>query len=297
MVVLTRLVLALAWAVAAQQSAAADPPLRFGVVSFYNPHLMYLKYQPLVDYLGDKTGRKWELAIATSYESAIRDICAGRTAVAYLGPYTYLRAHEECGVVPLVRLQTRGSATYNSLILVKQESPAKGLQDLRGGRFGFGAPMSTSSHLVPRAMLLDAGVRPGIDVACRYFWHHERAAKAVLMGEVEACGVRDLAGEKFLTRGLRVLAQSDPIANFPLVVGSHTPPEIRDALLKALVVLPAEQRPVLAIMQGWDEELSGGFAPSSHGEFASVESLARRIFGPDWWRLPESGLSCGPGDS
>ena len=34
-----------------------DVPTRLGVVSFYNPRSMYVKYQPLVDYLSEQTGQ------------------------------------------------------------------------------------------------------------------------------------------------------------------------------------------------------------------------------------------------
>ncbi len=285
----------LALALAAAWPAAGGEPLRLGVVSFYNPRLMYLKYQPLVDFLTERTGTPWVLAISTSYEEAVRDICSGRTAVAYLGPLTYLRAHERCEALPVVRLQTRGSATYTSLILVRQDSPLRSLAELAGTRFGFGAPLSTSSHLVPRSMLVEAGLRPGENIACRYFGHHERVAKAVLAGEVDAGGVRDLTGEKFLDRGLRVLAASAPIPNFPLVVGPKTTAEVRDAVLRVLVQLPAEDPHVRALVAGWDEELAGGFAASLASEFEALRGLAARVFGPQWALLPERQLECGGG--
>lgn len=280
---------------AAAASAGGEEPRALGVVSFYNPHLMYLKYQPLVDYLHDQTGQSWVLRIAGSYEEAVRDVCTGRTTVAYLGPVTYLRAHELCGALPIVQLQTRGAPTYHSVILVRQDSATSSLADLKGKRFGFGAPLSTSAHLVPRHLLVEAGLTPGKDVACRYYGHHERAAKAVLMGEVEACGVRDLTGEKFLERGLRLLVQSPPIPNFPLVVGPATPLPVREELVRVLVRLPASEAALRARMAEWDEELAGGFAEATAAEFDRVAQLAARVFGPLWVRAPEQELQCGPG--
>jgi len=272
-----------------------EEPSALGVVSFYNPHLMYLKYQPLVDYLTEQTGRPWVLRIARSYEDAVGDVCSGRATVAYLGPVTYLRAHELCGAAPLVQLRTRGEATYHSVVLVRQDSPVASLAELKGKRFGFGAPLSTSSHLMPRKMLLDAGLVLGRDVECRYFWHHERAAKAVLMGEVDACGVRDLTGEKFLQRGLRLLAQSPPIPNFPLVVGPAVAPAVREELVRALVELPAQDPALRTRVAGWDEELAGGFAVVTPAAFASIGDLAAQVFGPLWVKVPEQQLQCGPG--
>jgi phosphonate transport system substrate-binding protein len=280
-------------AVAAQQGAPPDPPpLRFGVVSFYNPRLMYLKYQPLVDYLSKQTGRRWELVVSAAYEPAVDQLCGGVVAAAYLGPFTYVRAHARCNAEPVVRLQTGGHATYRGYIMVRADSTMASLADLRGKRIGFGAPLSTSSHLVPRIMLARAGLVPGIDVSCQYLWHHERAARAALLGDVDACAVRDIVGEKFKERGLRVLARSDPIPNFPFVVAPDCPREVRDGLLRALVTLPHADRAAALAIGGWDEELAAGFAPASDIEYEPLRLLAREAFGPQALVLPEADLSC-----
>jgi phosphonate transport system substrate-binding protein len=280
---------------AATTTAGAAPgtqPLRFGAVSFYNPRIMYLKYQPLVDYLSARTGRPWELVISPSYEETVEALCDGRLALAYLGPLTYVRAHARCGALPVVRLNTDGSSTYRSLIMVRRDSPISSLAGLAGKRFGFGSPLSTSSHLVPRAMLMDAGVVPGRDVRCVYYEHHERAARAVLLGEVEACGIRDTVGRKFEQRGLRVLAESVPIPNFPLVLAHDADGWLRQEVVRALVVLPRADPAAREIIAGWDEELASGFALTSDGEFDAVRELGRRVFGPYYLELSEDELSC-----
>ena len=286
----------------AASALAGDPPekapqtLHFGVVSFYNPRLMYLKYQPLMDYLSGVTGQRWELVIGPSYERTVEDLCAGRLTAAYLGPYSYVRAHAACGAVPVAKLNTDGKPTYTSVILVRTDSPIKSVQDIAGKRFGFGSPMSTSSHVMPRAMLADAGLRPGVDFTCRYYFHHERAARAVLLGEVDASGVRDIVGEKFTQRGLRILARSVQIPNFPFVVAPGSPQALRDELFNALVVRPRIDPAAAATIKGWDEELAGGFVPATDAEYESVRRLAARVFGPRALTLAEDALECGPGN-
>jgi phosphonate transport system substrate-binding protein len=277
----------------APEVAAADPePHRFAVVSFYNPRLMFLKYQPLVDYLSQRTGHPWQLEISRDYQEAVDKLCSGRVAAAYLGPFTYIRARATCGAEPVVLLQTGGEDTYRSVILVRNDAPLRRVADLKGKRFGFGSPLSMSSHVVPRGMLRDAGVE-GDDVVCRYFGHHERAARAVLLGEVDACGVRDTVAAKFADRGLRMLATSPPIPNFPIVVGPRTPTAVRDQLVTALLDFPAAP-PVGG--GEWDEELAGGFAPVTDEAYDPVRELARRIFGASSIRLPEEALRCGGGE-
>lgn len=272
-------------------SSPAEAPLLLGVVDFYNPRLMYLKYQPLVDHLSEHTGRRWELAIGADYQETVDALCHDRVAVAYLGPLTFVRAHAACGVEPVVRLNTAGKATYQSLIMVRSDSQIQTLKDLRGRRFGFGAPLSTSSHLMPRAMLLDAGIGPG-EIECFYFAHHERAVRAVKLGEVDACGVRDIVGERFVQQGLRVLARSEGIPNFPLAMSPGAGPELRASVERALVKVPQEDRWRAQHLQRWDVEFRHGFAVASDADYDPVRALAVRVLGPEALRLGEDALRC-----
>jgi hypothetical protein len=72
--------------------------------------------------------------------------------------------------------------------------------------------------------------------------------------------------------------------------------EVRGYLIRALVSAPAEDRAARAVVESWDEELSGGCAASVHEEFESVAGLAARIFGRDWATIAERDLRCGGGD-
>lgn len=263
-----------------------------GVVSFYYPRLMYQKYQPLVDYLNEYTEQRWELRISTTYQQTVDELCSGRLTLAYLGPLTYVRAHERCGAEPLVRLHTAGRDSYQSYILVREDSPYQELADLQGKRIAFGSALSTSSHLMPRAMLVQAGFELGEELSCLYLEHHESAARAVVLGDVEACGVRDLVGQRFLGRGLRALAESPSIPNFPFVLSPNAPAGSRDSLLHVLVELP-RQTPVIAEKIGtWDEELAGGFVPTTDDEYDGVRKLATEVFGEGALTLPEEELRC-----
>ena len=276
-------------------ASRATRTLRFAVVSFYNPRLMYLKYQPLVDYLSTQTPWRFQLDLSPTYQQTIDRLCGGQVDLAYLGPFSYVRAHEVCGARPVVRLNTAGRDSYTSYVMVRQDSRITNLAQLKGERFAFGSRLSASSHLVPRAMLDRAGLRPGVDVTCAYYGHHDRAARAVLLGEAAACGIRDLVGDQFKPRGLRVLAQSDPIPNFPLVVGPEAPSGLAAALTGVLIDLPARNKAAAATIAGWDPELAGGFAPVSPEAYLPVLRLARRLFGPRAPFLPAEDLVCRPG--
>ena len=269
-----------------------EPPRLLGVASFYSPRMMYLKYQPLVDYLSDHSGSQWELRINTTYQQTVDELCSGRLTAAYMGPLTYVRAHAACGAEPDLRLRTAGRDTYQSYILVREDSSIRELADLEGKRFGFGSVLSTSSHLVPRAMLAEVGIRVPDEIECFYLEHHERAARAVLLGEVDACGIRDIVGRKFLDRGLRILARSRPIPNFPFVIAPDAPSEVRRGIIRALVELPGEDPEIAREMAEWDEELAQGFVFSQDAEYDGIRALAEEIIGPGALALPEADLRC-----
>ena len=271
---------------------AVEQPLLFGVVSFYYPRRMFLKYGPLVDYLTEHTGRRWELRLGATYDQTVNELCSGRLTAAYLGPLTYVRAHAICGAEPVARLNTGGRETYQSYILVREDSPIRTLADLKGKRFAFGSALSTSSHLVPRAILAEAGLELGRDISCLYLEHHEEAARAVESGEADACGVRDIVGDRFLQRGLRLLVRSDPIPNFPVVVAPGVSAEVRRSLTRVLVDLPREDPAIAAAMAGWDRELAGGFAPATDAEYDQIRELATEILGASVQTLPEEALRC-----
>jgi phosphonate transport system substrate-binding protein len=276
---------------AAPGQRSPETPLRLGVVTFYNPRLMFVKYQPLVEYLSSRTGQAWTLKVTSSYEETVEDLCAGHVTLAYLGPLTYVRAHARCGAEPLLRLRTHGQIVFHSDILVRSDSPFETLEDLSGRRVGFGDPLSTSSHLVPRAMLEDAGLQAGRDFECRYFGQHEEAAQAVLTGEVDACGVRDIIADIFLRRGLRRLARSGPIPAYPLALAPDTSPELRETLVSVLLGFPGSARPRRE-QERWDLELTAGFTTTADADYDPIRRIAARVFGPAFLGLPEGELRC-----
>jgi phosphonate transport system substrate-binding protein len=59
----------------------------------------------------------------------------------------------------MLRRWRRGVPEYWSEIVVPVDSPVRSLEDLRGRVLAFEDPDSTSGHLLPRAMLLEKGLR------------------------------------------------------------------------------------------------------------------------------------------
>ncbi|HEX9860346.1 MAG TPA: phosphate/phosphite/phosphonate ABC transporter substrate-binding protein, partial [Nitrospirota bacterium] len=132
--------------------------LRIGIVPLEDPATMKKRFTPLAKYLADKLGVTVEVIPGSDLAATVNDLGAGRTDVCYLSPTTYIEARHKYGADVLVKAVSHGQPSMHSVIVARQGSGIKKLSDLAGRTFAFGDEKSTTSHLMPRAMLQDAGV-------------------------------------------------------------------------------------------------------------------------------------------
>ncbi len=149
------LIVLLAWCGGGTVCAAAispdgKPVVYFGVIPRYNPMVMYRNYQPIMDYLTEKTSYHFELKLSRNYTEAVDFLRTGVTQVASLGDVTFVEAYRSFGAIPILKpLNVYLKPYYRSVIILPEDSPVKGLSDLRGKYFAFGSPHSTSGNLIP----------------------------------------------------------------------------------------------------------------------------------------------------
>lgn len=136
-----------------------------------------------LDELLAKQGVYVTSSVATSYAAAIEALCAGKADAAALATLSYVLAHDKCGAEVILNSIRRGSATYNGQILVRADSGIQSVADLKGKRFAFTDPASTSGYLYAAALLKENGVDPAKDLAEAIFaGSHNAAALAVYNG-------------------------------------------------------------------------------------------------------------------
>jgi phosphonate transport system substrate-binding protein len=253
--------------------------IRFGIVTFYNPRLMVLRYQPLLDALSKRTEYSYKLVLAKSYGETVEKLENGEIDFAYLGPATYIRARSKFKTTPLVRLNTGGKSTYKAVLAVRDDSKIENIMDLNGMRFAFGPPLSTSSHLYPRKILKKEGFEISNLESIQYYKHHDSAAKAVLKGDADVCGIRDIVADRYDELGLRIIATSDPIPNFPFVAGPDVSQNLIVDLRKALLSFDPETYKDSVEMSSWDYELRAGFKEVIPEDYDDLEKEMVKIFG------------------
>jgi ABC-type phosphate/phosphonate transport system substrate-binding protein len=144
-------------------------------------------------------------------------------------------------------------STHCAFLIVAEHSPARRVEDLRGGRFALNSLNSNSGMSLPRRLIADhAQARPFFGEVIRTGGHGP-SLKLVAAGGADVCSVDCLTFAFFqdyepdTVAGLRVLAETPPSPTIPFVTSIATSEETLAALRRALFALsdaPAA-RPVL----------------------------------------------------
>ena len=250
----------------------------FGVIPRDNPRIMYEKYQPLLDYLAEKTPYRYELVLKKNYEDTVNALGNGETDVALLGPLTYLEAHAKYGAVSILKSKgVDGATSYKSVIITKKDSPVKALAELKGKSVAFASSKSTSGNLMPRYLLAGSGIHLNELGGYANFDYHDSVVKAVLKGRYTAGAVRDSVAKKYLKLGLAVIAESEAIPTGPLVAGPGTPYAVIENIKKALLELDPKDVQGQNVLKRLDEDFRNGFTEATDEDYGGIRSKINAV--------------------
>src|SRR5439155_976095 len=152
------------------------------IVPFLETQRLVKGMQSLSAAIEQETGLKYSGDVPTSYAAVVEALCADRVDVGWLSPLAYILANRKCAAdMQLISINTSGATTYRGMIIVGADSPARGLDDLKGKSFAWVDPGSTSGYLFPRALFEEKGL--GVDSFLGqqvYAGGHDKVVIAVL---------------------------------------------------------------------------------------------------------------------
>lgn len=188
------------------------------------------------------TGYTFQSVVATSYAGVIEAMGAGRADIGWLNTFSYVIAHQKYGVeVRLVTVRF-GLPFYRSEIVTQAGSGIASLADLRGKRFAFVDPASTSGYLFPLAGLKKAGYDPTSFFGQTVFaGSHNNVVLAVYQGRADAGAVyEDARGTIQKTfpdvmDKVKVIWKSDSIPNDTVSFRRDLSSDVAEKVTKALL--------------------------------------------------------------
>ncbi len=207
------------------------------------PTVMRLN-EPLRAYLEKRLGLPVELVVGANYAATGEALRFGRLDIAYLGPVTYILRGRSAKLEPFARPSHEVvGPTFQAVIIVPADSPAKTLADLKGGEVAFGDPASTSGTWVPRYQLLEAGLISGRDYTLRVLGAHDAVALAVANHKVAAGGLSLPIYQRLLSEGridakaVRILAPSPAIPEYMWTFREGIDPAFKEEIRKAFITV------------------------------------------------------------
>lgn len=253
-----------------------DTGIRFGVVPLESPATIFKKFSPLVEYLSRRLGSPVDLRVAVDFEGAIRDVGQNVTQLCYMTPSTFIEASKKYGVRVLAKALREGKPYHHAVIITRMDSDLKTLEDLKGRAFAFGDKRSTSSHIIPRAMLKQAGIDLSDLKYYNYLGHHDDVAKAVLKGEFDAGGVMESVAYKFKDKGIRFLKFSDDIPEFNICYNPSISEADLSIIKSALISLRDTDPESATILKSIDESYTG-FTEAKDSDYDTIRAEMARI--------------------
>ncbi len=228
--------------------------LRVALLPDESPSVVIKNNENLKNYLQEKLGRKVELVVTTDYSSMIEAMRHNRLDLAYFGPLSYVMAKSKCDIEPFAAMQKKGKATYRSVVIAHAGSGIEKIADIRGHDMAFGDIASTSSHLIPKSLLLNDGLSAGKDYREHFVGSHDAVALNVQNGNAQAGGMSEPIFHTMMEKGLlkadniRVIATSKDFPEYPWTMRAGLNPELKKAVRQAFLDMkdPAVLKPFKA---------------------------------------------------
>jgi phosphonate transport system substrate-binding protein len=259
-------------------SAFAQAVLRVTAIPDESPTELARKAAPLVKYLEGKLGMKVEFTPVTDYAAAVEALASRKVDLAWFGGFTFVQAQVRSGGKAIPIAQREEDEKFRSVFITSDPS-IKQLADLKGKDVSFGSQSSTSGHLMPRSVLLQAGLDPDKDFRrVAYSGAHDATIAAVAAGKVQAGALNISVWEKFVadkrvdTGKVVAFYTTPPYYDYNWTVHADLSAPLREKLRQALLSLSRDDPAGKEIL---DLQRATRFVPTQADHYKGIEAAAR----------------------
>ncbi len=256
------------------------------------------RFAPLSAYLSDMLGVRVVPHYINTSEFE-KELKKGYLKVAHTNSLLYVIFKENHGwrLLATEREGSHGSSTAG-VIIVRGDSPARGLADLRGKRMMFGPELAPMGFLSQYNMLLDAGIDPERDLGMYAFtsgsFTHEKVVYSVIYGGYDAGSIPLLdienmqAEAKIRTEEYRILATGPFIPYCTFSTSPDLPDDLREKIQHGLTSLTRDTTARVGgeVLRVLDRAGVDGFEVRDDAEYDPIRIMARRANMPPYQQFP-----------
>lgn len=262
-------------------SPYSDTVLQLGRIPFTNATQMVHQHNKFLEHLTKTLGvRQTRLQTALDYSSIMSLLEKGDIDIGWLGTMSSIEARENPNIKLLVKPVRFGTTSYRGIIITRQDSGIRTLNDLKGKRFAWVEKESASGYIFPKALLLEAGINPETDFSeVAYLGKHDSVVLNVLLGRYDAGACYDDARttlrDKSKMDELTILASTPDISNEPIVVRSNLPQDLIEKIRQALLELDINSYPGKEVLETLTDVQ--GFVPANETDYDYVEQVLKLL--------------------
>lgn len=217
------------------------------------------------EFLSKKIAKKVEVLVPTSYGASVQGLISNKVHIAYMDSLPFILASAETPLEVIAVEKRNGRFEYDSLIVVRKDSPIQSMNDLKGKRIVFSSPTSTSGYLFPLSRLIREKILAKKEDLNKHFLQvsyaggYDKAILSVAQGQADAASFSDYAfeGPKADLYGtadnrhkLRVLARTPGVPTHLIAASKKLSPELIVKIQAALLALAQEKPELLSSVYG-----------------------------------------------
>ena len=229
----------------------------------------------LENYLEEKLNKDIELFVSTDYSSMIEAASNGRLDLAYFGPLSYVLAKTKSNIEAFAALEKDGEATYKSVLIGNAETGIDSYEKIEGQTMAYGDQASTSSHLIPKSMLMEKGLKAEENYQEVFVGSHDAVAVAVANGKAQAGGLSKPIYTALIEKGIIdknkviLIEESKPYPQYPWTMRSDLDPQLKQQIKQAFLELEDE-----AVLKPFKAE---GFQAVEDKDYNVVRDLGKLL--------------------
>ncbi len=229
-----------------QAQSAAGNSLRLVLVPEKNTFEQLRRYKFISDYLSQKMELNVTVEIMTNYGEIIDAFKEGRADAGFFGSFSYVLAHAQTGVEPIVRpVWLDGTSTYRGYIFVRKDSNIQTVKDMRNKSLVLVDKATTAGYVFQLFYFKYFGISDLGNYFSRisYARSHDVAAWAVYTGEADVGGAKNHIFNNFkkeypdFGKQMLVLAESPEVPSNGLAVHKDLNPAMKLRLRTVLLVM------------------------------------------------------------
>lgn len=222
-------------------------------------------FVPMGSYLKQNLGVELNYVYKTNYGDILDSFSEGKIDMAYLGPLPLVSLKQKYPhIKPIITFKQKNGSKKYRCVLSKFKKDK--IDSVRSLKVALTQPLSTCGYFMTSRLLKEKFNMNLEDQKYNYTMSHANAMLGALSGEYTIAGAKDTIAKKYESVGMEIIAISEELPGFSLVVNTKTlsDKEIED-IQNTLLGIPKD------VYKSWKGIFSKGFIKSDIGDYDVID--------------------------